>query len=69
MYLRNHWHLVADGRALELDEVVVRAVGREERAGVLEVLELRIALERLLACVVVPCAQKNPSVGCGIAVS
>ena len=36
-------------RPLELDQVVVGAVGGEEGAGVLEVLALRVALQRLVA--------------------
>ena len=32
-------------RALELDQVVVGAVGRQQRAGVLEVLALGVALQ------------------------
>ena len=39
--------LVADGRALQLDLVVVGAVGGEQRARVLKVLALSVALQRL----------------------
>ena len=39
---------------LELDEVIVRAISRQQRTCMLEVLALRFALERLLAGVEEP---------------
>ena len=42
------WH------ALELDELIVGAIGRQHRASVLEVLALRLALERLQRGLVEP---------------
>ena len=46
--------LVVGGGPLQLDEVVVSAVGGEEGAGVLEVLAVGVALERLHHRLVVP---------------
>ena len=47
-------------RAFKLDQVVVRIVGGEEGAGVLEVLALRLALERLVGRLEEPVC----SIGC-----
>ena len=41
--------LIANGRALQLDEVVIGAICSEQCTRVLEVLELGLALQRLLA--------------------
>ena len=49
------WH------ALELDELVVGAVGRQHGAGVLEVLALCLALERLHGGVVEPVGEEDAS--------
>ena len=49
--------------ALELDEVVARAVGRHQRAGVLEVLALGLALARLLDGLAVPVREQDAPVG------
>ena len=55
--------LVADRRALQLDLVVVRAVGRQQRARVLEVLALGLALHRLVERVVEPVRDEDAPVG------
>ena len=52
-------------RTFEFYLVVVGAVRREQRARVLEVLALRLALQRLLARLVVPGAQEDAPVGGG----
>ena len=50
-------------RPLELDQVVVSAVGGEEGAGMLEVLALRVALQRLVARLEEPVSEENAPVG------
>ena len=47
--------------ALELDQVVVGAVRRQQRAGVLEVLALGVALQRLRHGLLVPDTLTSPS--------
>ena len=51
---------------LELDEVVVRAISRQQRTCMLEVLSLRFALERLLAGVEEPVGQNDGDDGNGL---
>ena len=49
-------------RPLELDQVVVGAVSGEEGAGVLKVLALRVALQRLVARLEEPGRDKDAPV-------
>ena len=49
-------------RAFKLDQVVVRTVGGEEGAGVLEVLALRLALERLVGRLEEPVCEEDAAV-------
>ena len=53
---------VSARHTLELDEIVVRAVGGEEGTCVLEVLHLGLALQRLLARLVVPVREEDAPV-------
>ena len=50
---------VSARHTLELDEIVVRAVGGEEGTCVLEILHLGLALQRLLARLVVPVREED----------
>lgn len=52
-------------RAFKLDQVVVRTVGGEEGAGVLEVLALCFTLQRPVARLEKPVCEKDAPVGSG----
>ena len=55
--LRGDYNFVARRRSLQLDEVVIGAVGGHQAARMLEVLELGLALKRAVAGLVEPCAE------------
>ena len=63
MCILGDYNLVAQGCALQLNQIVIAAVRGQQRPRVLEVLALGVALERPRHSREIPIAEKNAAIG------